>query len=76
MLSLDAFSKAQSDKRVWRPGSTRWRSFPSDSLAAIGGGILLLNGRERRGEGRGKGRERGRKGRGEKGRGVDCLFFV
>jgi len=58
MLSLDAFSRAQSNKRLWRPGSTRtrWRSFPSDSLVAIGGGILLLNGRERRGE-RGEGRE-------------------
>jgi len=42
---------------------------PPDSLAAIGGGILLLRG-GKRGEGRGK----GRKGRGFEGRGRDCLL--
>ena len=46
MLSLDAFSRAQ-----MRLEAGRWRSLraPTDSIAAIGGGVLLLRGREERG---------------------------
>jgi len=43
--SLDAFSRAESDKCVWRWGSF---SAPQDPLAAIEGGVLLLRGREGR----------------------------
>jgi len=40
---------------------------PRLPVAAIGGGVLLLRGREG---------ERGRKKKGERARGVDCLLFI
>jgi len=54
----------------------RWRSLraPPDSIAAIGGGVLLLRGREEKGEGR-EG-EATRKGRGGKGRGLPPLYLT
>jgi len=71
---------------VW-PGSarTRWGSFsvPPDSLASIGGGVLLLRGRE--GGGKGVGGEQIGKGRGDREgrrdmerrvRGRACLLFI
>jgi len=52
--SLDAFVESPTyGKCVWRPGSARthWGSFnaPPDPLVAIGGGVLLLRGKEGRG---------------------------
>ena len=51
------FDSPKCDKCVWRPdcARSRWGSFsaPPDLLAAIWGGVLLLRGRERGGEGRG-----------------------
>jgi len=67
--------------RLARPGSvrTRWGSFsaPPDPLAAIGGGAVLLRGRE----GRNRERERGgmerRKGKGRgEGKERGCLLFM
>ena len=47
----------QKRKYVWWPGSawTRWGSLsaPPDHLAAIGGRVLLVRGREGKGRGRG-----------------------
>jgi len=59
------------------PARTRWGSLsaPADPLAAIRGGVLVLRGREGRGE------EKRREGEGKKRKemvwgGVACLLFI
>jgi len=50
-------------------------STPPHLIATIGGGVLLLRGRERRGgEGEGKGEGKGEKG--VEGRRGDCFLFI
>ena len=81
MLSVTrrVFECPKCDKCVWRPGSarTRWGSFSAspDSLAAIGGGDLILRGRGAEGTEKGRGKERGRN-RERRVRGGDCLLFI
>jgi len=69
VLSIDAFLRDQSVCGRAPPGCWGNLSAPPSLLAAIGGGVLLLKGRERR-----RGKEEGSEK--EEGEGRDCLHFI